>query len=202
VTGNLDQGSAPKTTMGTSFKIFEEGDEAAELVSITAGGHLGVSSRRSSKATTQTGTRRPRASAVRSPRTGRSPAPASSAPPPIAESEENVVDPYSAVPKLLVDLMDGLRASRSFVDRSDEIAPGKRVLTVPKGRRVSSVVEPTLELPECVLDVEQRVGEGAFAHVYKVELISSSLFQLQGEDRTFALKVVVMPTVLIANVCA
>jgi hypothetical protein len=56
------------------------------------------------------------------------------------------------------------------------------------------VAEPQLELPEVCIEVEERVGEGAFATVFKVDIIECSFIDLEGGETNAALKVLNEPS--------
>lgn len=106
-----------------------------------------------------------------------------------------VVDPWllSEEKRLLEMLQGKMTRYPHFFDCRGDKAPGKNILRVPRGRRVSTVAEPQLELPEVCIEVEERVGEGAFATVYKVEIIECAFMDL-GENTGAALKVLNEPS--------
>ncbi len=56
------------------------------------------------------------------------------------------------------------------------------------------MAEPQLELPEVCIEVEERVGEGAFATVFKVDIVECSFIDLEGGETNAALKVLNEPS--------
>lgn len=108
-------------------------------------------------------------------------------------------------------LKNKIESYPNFFDCRTERAPGKHLLKgnpdftmlfivfifiipVPRGRRVSSVSDPQLELPEVCFEVEERIGEGAFATVFKVDIIDSSFMDLEAGETNAALKVLNEPS--------
>lgn len=112
------------------------------------------------------------------------------------KQKASVVDPWllSEEKRLLQLLGDKVTRYPNFFDCRPEKAPGRNILKVPRGRRVSSVAEPQLELPEVCIEVEERVGEGAFATVFKVDIIECSFIDLEGGETNAALKVLNEPS--------
>jgi len=57
------------------------------------------------------------------------------------------------------------------------------------------VAEPQLELPGVCVEVEERIGEGAFATVFKVDIIECSFLDINSlGDTNAALKVLNEPS--------
>lgn len=59
---------------------------------------------------------------------------------------------------------------------------------------MSSVSDPQLELPEVCFEIEERVGEGAFATVFKVDVVACSYMDLESGETIAALKVLNEPS--------
>ncbi|KAL6072987.1 Mitotic checkpoint serine/threonine-protein kinase BUB1 [Balamuthia mandrillaris] len=116
-----------------------------------------------------------------------------------AEDEERnagqLVDPFhpAQLEKQLAAIFaskegQALRADRFFFDCRGAVAPGRRILQEKKGRRVSMGGDPTLTLEAVELEVDKRIGDGAFASVHTVAVLEG-LPHLNPEEFSYALKV-------------
>eukprot|EP01087_Luapelamoeba_hula_P005641 TRINITY_DN1568_c1_g1_i1.p1 TRINITY_DN1568_c1_g1~~TRINITY_DN1568_c1_g1_i1.p1 ORF type:complete len:1037 (+),score=218.33 TRINITY_DN1568_c1_g1_i1:44-3154(+) len=85
-----------------------------------------------------------------------------------------VIDPFdpSHVNKHVSTLLPQIKRYPGVADCSGEKAPGARLLKTPKGKRASmGGADPTLYLKDLHLELEKRIGDGAFATVHLVEKI-------------------------------